>query len=134
MIVKQLFIILAALCLGMVFKNITNIPIPSNVLGFALLFLTLCFGLVKVHHVDKVSGFIIQYLALFFVVPLVGVMVYFDFILDQFIKIFVPLFVSIILGYFVSGKVTEILINIKEGKKKLTENNNKSGGVNHEYK
>ena len=131
MVVKQFFIILAALFLGYALSNSLNIPIPSNVLGFIILFIALCLGIIKVKQVEKISNFIIKYLSLFFVVPTVGIMVYFELIGQQFIKILVPLMASILLGFYVAAKVTELIIN-HEDKKKLDIDRDCSGGIHHE--
>lgn len=128
MVIKQFFIILSALFMGYVLSTALNLPIPSNVLGFLILFISLCIGVIKVKHVDKVSDFIIKYLSLFFVVPTVGIMVHFELISSQFVKILVPLMVSIILGYFVAAKVTEVCINFGQRKKIDTEKNGLGGG------
>ncbi len=87
MILKQLFLILSALFLGYALTLAVHLPIPANVVGFALLFAALCFGFVKLRDVDKVSDFIIKYLAVFFVTPTVGIMQYFDLIGEQFFHI-----------------------------------------------
>ncbi len=114
MILKQLFIILSALFLGYALSAAFHLPIPANVIGFAILFAALCLGLVKLHHVDRVSDFIIRYLAVFFVTPTVGIMQYFDLIGEQFFYIAVPLLVSILAGFFTAAKVTELFIRLGE--------------------
>ena len=116
MILKQLFIILSALFLGYALSTAFHLPIPANVLGFALLFAALCIGFVKLHHVDRVSDFTIKYLAVFFVVPAVGIMQYLDLIGAQFFKIAVPLMLSILIGFFTAAKVTELFIRMGERK------------------
>lgn len=117
MVVKQFFIVLAALFLGYIVSAALHLPIPANVIGFALLFAALCLRVVKNHHVDKVSNFIIKYLAIFFVVPTVGVMEYFDLIGKQFFHIVFPLFLSIIIGFLTAAKVTELTIRLGERRK-----------------
>ncbi|WP_027399956.1 CidA/LrgA family protein [Anaerovorax odorimutans] len=114
MIVKQFFIILGSLFLGYLLSSLFHIPIPANVLGLVLLFLALCTGIVKIKQVEKISDFIITYLSVFFVVPTVGIMVHFNLIGHQLIKILVPLLVSIFIGLFAAGKVTEIFISLNE--------------------
>lgn len=114
MILKQLFLILSALFLGYALTLTVHLPIPANVVGFALLFAALCFGFVKLRDVDKVSDFIIKYLAVFFVTPTVGIMQYFDLIGEQFFHIMVPLLASILIGFFTAAKVTELFIRIGE--------------------
>ena len=128
MIVKQFFITLAALFLGYIVSEGLHLPIPANVIGFALLFAALCFGVIKYHHVDKVSNFIIKYLAVFFVVPTVGVMKYFDLIGKQFFSIVLPLFLSIIIGFLTAAKVTELTIRITERRKLKGSGGNAGGG------
>lgn len=117
MILKQLSIILSALFLGYALTMAFHVPVPANVLGFAVLFAALCFGVIKPHHVDRVSDFIIQYLAVFFVAPAVGIMQYFDLIGEHFFSITVPLMASIIVGFFTAAKVTELFIRIGEKNK-----------------
>jgi holin-like protein len=116
MILKQLIIILSALFAGHALSTAFHLPIPANVLGFALLFAALCIGFVKLHHVDRVSDFIIKYLAVFFVTPTIGIMQYFDLIGKQFFQIIVPLLVSILIGFFTAAKVTELCIRIGDRK------------------
>lgn len=115
--IKQFFLVFLPLFLGYCIISLTGLPIPSNVVGLVLLFLALCLGIIKLKHVEKVSDFIIKYLAIFFVVPTVGIMVYFDVIANQAVKILVPLMASILLGFFVAGKVTEIAIAILDKKR-----------------
>ena len=117
MILKQLLIILSALFLGYALAMVFHLPIPGNVLGFAILFSGLCLGVVKLHQVDRVSDFIIQYLAVFFVTPTVGIMQYLDLIGEQFFSIAVPLLVSILIGFFTAAKVTELFIRLCEKNK-----------------
>lgn len=114
MMLKQLFLILSALFLGYALSLTVSLPIPANVIGFVILFTALCFGIVKLKHVDKVSDFIIKYLAVFFVTPSVGIMQYFDLIGEQFIHILVPLLASILIGFFTAAKVTELFIRLSE--------------------
>jgi holin-like protein len=127
MILKQFFIILVALFLGHSIVVVVNIPIPSNVVGLLILFIAMCVGIVKEKHVDKVSDFIIKYLAVFFVAPTVGIMQYFKLIGDKFFYIIVPLILSIIIGLFAAGATTQIIIRIMD-KKRLSVGKKGLGG------
>lgn len=114
MIIKQLFIILSALFAGFIISSAFHLPIPANVLGLILLFTALCIGLIKLEHVEQISDFIIKYLAVFFVVPTVGIMVNFHILSKEFVKIMVPLILSVLIGFFVAGKATELCIRWRE--------------------
>jgi holin-like protein len=115
--IKQLLIILSALFLGYALCMGLNLPIPGNVAGFALLFAALCLGIVKLRHVDRISDFMIRYLAVFFIPPTVGIIQYFDLIGEQFLQIAVPLMLSILIGFFTAAKVTELCIGLSERKR-----------------
>lgn len=127
MAIKQFFFILSALFMGYVCSTALKIPIPPNVLGFIFLFFALLFGLIKLHHIERVCDFIISYLALFFVVPTVGLMLHADLLKSQFLQILTPLMVSILLGFFVAAKVTEGCIWLNE-RRKIRETDQHSGG------
>ena len=111
MIIRQIIIILSALFIGYEIAVLTHIPVPANVMGLVLLFLALVSGLIKLKDVEETANFILKYLALFFVVPTVGIMIYFDLLAAETLKIFVPIIVSILLGLLAAGRVTQYFIN-----------------------
>ncbi len=115
--IKQVSILFGALFLGYLITYSSGIQLPANVLGMVILVLCLVFKVVSIKDVDKVSDFIVEYLAVFFVVPTVGIMLYFDLLTSQAVKILVPLIISILLGYFVAGKTTELSLLWMEKRK-----------------
>lgn len=110
MYMKQFLILLTALFAGYIASEGFGLPLPSNVIGLLLLLLALITGLVKLKDVEDTADFIIKHLALFFVAPTVGLMLYFNLIGESFLQITLPLFGSIIVGFFVAGKVTQLAI------------------------
>ncbi len=129
MIIKQSFILLVLYFLGTVITELLRLPIPGNVLGFAVLFAALCLKIVRLRHIEKVSDHIVNNLALFFVVPIVGITAHKDLIANQFAYIFIPLAVSILIGLFTAAKVTELLIRREETKFRAVERV-KGGDIN----
>lgn len=73
-------LILVHLMIGNALASWTNLPVPGSVVGMLLLVLSLHLGLVRIRYVRRTSGFLLRYMALFFVPPGVGVMLYFDLI------------------------------------------------------
>ena len=108
--VKQMGIILFLLYLGHIIESGFNIPVPANVIGMVFLFLALLTEVIKLEDVEEVAGFIIQYLAIFYVVPSVGMMLYLNLMIEEFVTIIIPVLISIILGIFAAGKVTELFM------------------------
>lgn len=108
--VKQMVYILLFLYIGYVIEHTLNIPIPPNVMGMILLIIALITGILKLKKIEQIVNFIIKYLPVFYIVPSVGLMMHFELLKNDFIIIIVPVFISIITGFFVAGKTTELLI------------------------
>lgn len=115
-IVKQLVRILLFLYLGYVIEHIFNLPIPPNVIGMVLLIIALVTGVLKLEKIEETVNFIIKYLAVFYIVPSVGLIMYLELLKEQFVIIVIPVFISIIAGFFVAGKTTELLMRKAAGK------------------
>ena len=63
---KQFSIILSIYFLGEVLQKASEIPVPGNVLGMIILFLGLYTGIIKLKTIDKISDFLLENLAFFF--------------------------------------------------------------------
>lgn len=124
MYMKQFLLIAAMYGLGHIVSVGLGLPLPANVLGLLFLFLALCLKVIKLSDVETVADFIISHLALFFVVPTVGIMLYFDLLGRSFLQIFVPLLTAAVAGFFVTGHVTQMVIRrmaaarLSQGKKR----------------
>lgn len=63
---KQFSIILSIYFLGELIQKAFNLPIPGNVLGMIILFFSLYIGVVKLDMIDKISDFLLENMAFFF--------------------------------------------------------------------
>lgn len=118
MYIKQMLIIVAIAFVGSEISAGLHLPVPATVLGLIILFLALATKIIKLEHVRDTADFIVDNLSIFFVVPTVGIMLYFELLGNQLIQIVVPLLASILLGMFAAGKTTELVIRIIEKKSK----------------
>lgn len=112
---KQFIIILGISFLGYLISGILPIPIPGNVIGMVILTIGLSTGLVKLKHVEDIANFLLDHLALFFIPPAVGIMVYLSLIKEQLLTILLPTVLSIIIGLLITGKTVEFIM--KRGEK-----------------
>ncbi|MBF8983650.1 CidA/LrgA family protein [Lutibacter sp. B2] len=112
-LIKQFGIVLLILFLGTFISDFFNIPIPGNVIGMVLLSIALIKGIVKLEDVEEAANLFLNHLAIFFVCPTVGIMLYFDMIKLQFLAIVVPTIGSIVIGLVVTGKVVQFIANRK---------------------
>ncbi|MCR5314028.1 MAG: CidA/LrgA family protein [Bacteroidaceae bacterium] len=100
---KQLAIIIGCLAAGEFFVWLTNVPVPSSVIGMLLLTLLLKLGVVKENSVSRLSDFLVANMGFFFVPPGVALMLYFDVIEAEFLPIVVSVFVSTIIVLVFTG-------------------------------
>lgn len=114
MYVKQLFWIILCYFAGFIFSELLGLPVPANVLGLVLLLLLLVLRWIKLSDVEDVADFIISHLALIFVPSAVGIMEYFGLFQANFVKIMVPWIVACVVGYAVTGWVTQAAIRAQE--------------------
>ncbi|MBQ5550192.1 MAG: CidA/LrgA family protein, partial [Bacteroidales bacterium] len=76
----QFIIIFGCLALGELIVWLTGIKFPSCIIGMILLTIFLKIKLIKYEWVNKISNFLLENLAFFFVPPSVALMKYFDII------------------------------------------------------
>lgn len=72
---------------GEVLSNFLGLPIPGNVIGMALLLVSLMIGLIKEEMIQEASELLLSHMALFFVPAGVGVMLYFNLIQREWLPI-----------------------------------------------
>ena len=95
--IKGLFWIFFFLFLGNLISTLTGGFVPGNVIGMLLLFTSLYFKLLKPESVRAAATVITKNMAVFFVVPAVGLMVYADLLAKNFLGIFLSIIISTIL-------------------------------------
>lgn len=113
---SQFCIILGFTLAGEALQRLLPLPIPASVWGLALLFLALCFGLVKVEQVKDASGFLISIMPVLFIAPAVGIVENWALISSQLLSIFLLLTASTFLVFGISGCLTQLLMK-KGGRK-----------------
>ena len=95
---------------GEALQRFLPLPIPASVYGLALLFLALCFGIVKVDQIKKVGSFLTSLLPLLFVAPTVGIVEHWQLIAPQLLPIVLLLMASTLLTFGISGILTQWLL------------------------
>ncbi|NRD80101.1 CidA/LrgA family protein [Bacillus sp. BRMEA1] len=96
-IILQVGILNIFLFLGMLVKHFIPLPIPASMFGLCLLFLALCFKIIKLEWVEKGAAWLMAELLLFFVPSAVGIVNYQQIISMQGAEIIVLIAVSTII-------------------------------------
>ncbi len=75
-IVVQVIILYAFQYLGVLIVFLTKIPLPPSVVGFILLFICLLLNWLKVEYIRDGATFLISFMLLFYIPPMVGIIDY----------------------------------------------------------
>ncbi|HKM03201.1 MAG TPA: CidA/LrgA family protein [Lachnospiraceae bacterium] len=89
-------------------------PIPTSVYGLIILFLLLCFKIVKVEQIEEVSNFFMLIMPLLFISPSVSLITSMDAIKGQIIPLIGMLVLSTIAVTAVTGFVAQGIIRLKD--------------------
>jgi len=65
-LIKQFSIILSIYFLGELLQKAFGLPVPGNILGMLILFFGLYTGVIKLEMIDRISDFLLDNLAFFF--------------------------------------------------------------------
>ena len=95
---------------GEVLQRIVPLPIPASVYGLVLLFLALCFGLVKLEQVKATGAFLTSILPILFVSPAVGIVEDWGLIREDLLPILLMLVASTVLTFGISGRTAQALL------------------------
>lgn len=116
-LMKQLAIILLMTFLGELLNHIIPLPVPAAIWGMMLLFLSLCTGIVKLDMVETTADYLTSLMILIFVPFGASIMVSYADIKDYILQIMAIIVVSFFVVFFVTGKTSDLIIDLKEKKK-----------------
>lgn len=115
--VIQFLIILGFSFAGEVLRAVLPLPIPASIYGIVLLFLALETKVVKVRHVQEVSGWLIAVMPLMFVPAAVGLIPAWGVVKSSLLQYVIVTVVSTFCVMAVAGWVTQIVIRWQNKKK-----------------
>ncbi len=107
--IKGIAYIFGFLFIGESISSILHIPVPGNVIGMILITLSLKFNIVKLEDVKEPANFLVKNMALFFVPPGVGIILYTDMIKNDWIAVLASLFIGTFSVLIVVGLIQQKL-------------------------
>ncbi|MGE7664138.1 CidA/LrgA family protein [Ureibacillus composti] len=126
-IVTQILILYVFYYIGVFIVEITGLPLPASVLGLLVLVLCLQLKWIKVEYIRDGSSFLIGFMTLFFIPPMVGIIDYPQLLsLDGFILIATVMISTLFVIYitsFITQKIErkELAAKLKESAKEVME-------------
>ena len=116
--IRQFLIILFVSFLGEVLKTVLPLPIPASIYGLVIMLALLVSKVVKIEQVEGASMFLIDIMPLMFIPASAGLIDVWPNLRPVLLPILIITIVSTIFVMVVSGKVTEFIIKLDEGKNK----------------
>lgn len=113
---KQLCIILFISFLGELLSRFIPLPIPASIYGLVLMLFALISGLVPLHAVKELSGFLIGAMQLMFIPAAVGLISVWGLIRTAWLKYLIIIAVTTTAVMLVSARVTQRIMRREGGK------------------
>lgn len=115
-LLRQFGIIIGLFVIGELINKYLYIPIPGNIIGMLLLFVSLRLKIIKIEMIEEVSNFLLNHLAFFFIPPGVALIAS----LDKLSSIWIGFLVITIITTTIVMGVTGISVQqvLKRGREK----------------
>ncbi|MBB3698763.1 CidA/LrgA family protein [Flammeovirga yaeyamensis] len=107
--IRGFMLILAMLSIGTLINELTDLPIPGNVIGMIILFLCLQFKIIPYDWVKDAAASLTKRMSLFFIPAGVGMMEYLDLLKDNVMMISVTIVGSMFAVLLTAGWTGQFL-------------------------
>ncbi len=121
---RQFLLILLISFIGELLHEVLPLPVPASVYGFAILFIGLLSGFIKLEHVKDTGKLLIEIMPVMFIPAGVGLLESWPQLAPIGVPVAVITAVSTIVVMVVSGKITQFVIK-KEAQKKTASKSTK---------
>ena len=121
---RQFLLILLISFIGELLHEVLPLPVPASVYGFAILFIGLLSGFIKLEHVKDTGKLLIEIMPVMFIPAGVGLLESWPQLAPIGVPVAVITIVSTIVVMVVSGKITQFVIK-KETQKKASSKSTK---------
>ena len=112
--IAQFCIILGYTFIGEALQRFLPLPIPGSVYSLVLLFLALCFGIVRLDEIQETAHYLSSILPVMFVAPAVGIVEYWDLISSNLFPILLVILGTTVITFGISGTLVQRLMNKKK--------------------
>ena len=106
---KEALIILIIYLLGEFLSSFFKLPIPGNIIGMIILFLMLCFNVIKIDNISSVSNFLLDHLAFFFIPAGVGLMTSLNIIKSNWLQLLIVCLCTTVIIIASTGLIVQFI-------------------------
>lgn len=116
-VLKQLFVLFAVSLAGETVSAILPFTFPASVAAMVILLLLLSFKVLKPEQMKESGSFLLDNMAFFFIPVCVGVLEYWDVVVQNLWPILLISLLTTPLVFFVTGHVVQLTIRLMDRKK-----------------
>lgn len=116
-LLREALIIFGIYLIGEFLVQITNIPVPGNIVGLLLLLICLCTKIIKPRQIETISNFFLDHLAFFFLPAGVGLMNSFGVIKANIAQILIVCIATTAITIAATGRIVQFVANKIQAKK-----------------
>lgn len=111
-ILKQLFLIFLLCLCGEIISDLLPFAFPASVISLLLLFLLLILRILKKEQVAKVSDFLLNTMAFFFIPAGVSIIEKYELIKDSLFPLFIITIITTVFTFVVTGYTVSFFIKL----------------------
>ena len=115
---REFMLIFTINYVGILLSKILHLPLPGTIVSLLLLFLMLQFKVLKLEKIENAGNFLLLNMTIFFMPPTVKIIDSYELLEKYLFKIIVIIIVSTFLTMGITGKVVQLMIDLKERKEK----------------
>lgn len=112
-IIKQLGIVFGVCLIGQFLSSCLPIAVPSSVIGMILLLVLLCLQVIKPHHVEKNSNFLLKNMAFFFIPAGVSILDNYSYVANNILPLLLVCLITTVLTFGVTARTVTLVIKIQ---------------------
>lgn len=113
-IIVQTGIVFGVCLIGQLISSCLPVAIPSSVIGMILLLLLLGFQILKPHHIERNSNFLLKNMAFLFIPAGVSILDNYSYVKGNIIPLLLVCFITTILTFGVTARTVILVIKIQD--------------------
>ena len=117
-IIEQIGLVFGVCLVGQFISSCLPFAVPSSVIGMILMLLLLCLQILKPHHIEKNSNFLLKNMAFFFIPAGVSILNNYSYIKGNILQLLVVCLITTILTFGVTARTVTMVIKIQDKMRK----------------
>jgi holin-like protein len=113
-IIKQFGIVFGICLIGQLISSCLPVAVPASVIGLILLLILLCLQIVKPHHIEKNSNFLLKNMAFFFIPAGVSILDNYRYVQGSIVPLLLVCLITTVLTFWAASRTVAATIKLQE--------------------